>query len=130
MENKKQPYDRRKKALPGRKKADFGNKIETADSSDKIIGRNPVMEALRSGRTIDKIIVQNGEKHGSILKILAIAKEKRIAVSYADKAKLDKISDGSSHQGVVAYVAAKEYVSVQQILKIAADRGEHPFIVI
>lgn len=130
MENKKQPYDRRKKALPGRKKADFGNKIETIDSSDKIIGRNPVMEALRSGRTIDKIIVQNGEKHGSILKILAIAKEKRIAVSYADKAKLDKISDGSSHQGVVAYVAAKEYVSVQQILKIAADRGEHPFIVI
>ena len=99
-------------------------------ATDKIEGRNPVMEALRSGRTIDKILVQTGEKHGSILKILALAKEKRIAVSYVERAKLDKIASGHAHQGVIAYVAAKEYVSVGEIIKIARDRGEQPFIVI
>ena len=98
--------------------------------SDKIEGRNPVIEALSSGRIIDKILVQNGEKHGSILKILAMAKEKRIAISYVDKAKLDSIATSHSHQGVIAYVAAKEYVSVSDILNIAKDRGEQPLIVI
>ena len=105
-------------------------KKETDSRTDIIEGRNPVMEALRSGRPIDKILVQTGEKHGSVLKILAIAKEKRIAVSYADKAKLDKISSSHSHQGVIAYAAAKEYVSVEDILNIARSRGEAPFVVI
>lgn len=105
-------------------------KSEPREYTDKIEGRNSVMEALRSGRPIDKLIVQNGEKHGSIIKILALAKEKKIAVSYADKAKLDKISSSHSHQGIVAYVAAKEYVSVKDILNIAKEKNEHPFIVI
>lgn len=99
-------------------------------SSDKIEGRNPVMEALRADRPIDKIIVQNGEKNGSILKIIAIAKDKRITVSYAEKAKLDKMSSTGAHQGVIAYAAAKEYVSVSDILKIAEEKNEAPFIVI
>lgn len=98
--------------------------------TDKIEGRNPVIEALRSGRPIDKILVRSGEKHGSVIKILALAKEKKIAVSYVDRAKLDKLSASHSHQGVIAYAASKEYVTVKDILKIAADRGEHPFIVI
>lgn len=97
---------------------------------DKIEGRNPVMEALRSGRTIDKILVQKGEKHGSVIKILALAKEKRIAVSYVEKAKLDKIATSHSHQGIIAYAAVKEYVSVSDIIKIAKSKNEHPFIVI
>ncbi len=97
---------------------------------DIIEGRNPVMEALRSGRPIDKIIVQSGEKHGSIIKILKMAKEQRIAVSYADRAKIDKIASTSAHQGIVAYVAAKEYVSVGDIINSATEKGEKPFIVI
>ena len=104
--------------------------FENKKSMDAIEGRNPVMEALRSGRPIDKILVQKGEKHGSLIKILALAKEKRIAVSYVDKAKLDKISTSHSHQGIVAYVAAKEYVSVSDIIKSAKSKKEHPFIVI
>lgn len=104
--------------------------FEKNTASDKIEGRNPIMEALRSNRTIDKILVQSGEKNGSIIKILALAKDKRIAVSYVEKAKLDKISDTGAHQGIVAYVAAKEYVSVGDILNIAKEKGEHPFIVI
>ena len=98
--------------------------------TDVIEGRNPVMEALRSGRPIDKIIVQSGEKHGSIIKILKMAKEQRVAVSYADKAKIDKIASIGAHQGIVAYVAAKEYVSVKDIIESATEKGEKPFVVI
>lgn len=100
------------------------------NTSDKIEGRNPVAEALRSGRTIDKILVQSGERHGSLIKIIAMAKEKRIVISYVEKAKLDKISRTGAHQGVIAYAAAKEYVTVKDILDIAAAKGEKPFIVI
>jgi len=98
--------------------------------TDIIEGRNPIMEALGSGRPIDKIIVQSGEKHGSIIKILKMAKEQRIAVSYADKAKIDKIASTGAHQGIVAYVAAKEYVSVKDIIASASEKGEKPFVVI
>lgn len=97
---------------------------------DIIEGRNPVMEALRSDRPIDKLLVCKGEKHGSVIKILALAKEKRIAISYVERAKLDKIATSHSHQGVIAYCAAKEYVSVSDIIKIAKSKGEHPFIVV
>lgn len=100
------------------------------NTSDKIEGRNPVAEALRSGRTIDKILVQSGERHGSLIKIIAMAKEKRIVISYVEKAKLDRISRTGAHQGVIAYAAAKEYVTVNDILNIAAAKGEKPFIVI
>lgn len=98
--------------------------------TDIIEGRNPVMEALKSGRTIDKILVQNGEKQGSIIKILKMAKEMRIAVSYVEKAKLDSLASTKAHQGVVAYVAAKEYVSLKDIVNIAKEKGEAPFVVI
>ncbi len=104
--------------------------FEKGKATDKIEGRNPVIEALSSGRPIDKIIVQSGEKHGSVIKILGKAKEKKISISYADRAKLDKISETGNHQGVIAIVAAKEYVSVGDIIKLAKDKGEHPFIVI
>lgn len=100
------------------------------NTSDKIEGRNPVAEALRSGRTIDKILVQSGERHGSLIKIIAMAKEKRIVISYVEKAKLDRISRTGAHQGVIAYAAAKEYATVNDILNIAAAKGEKPFIVI
>jgi len=98
--------------------------------TDIIEGRNPVMEALRSGRTIDKLIVQNGDKQGSILKIIKMAKDAHVAISYAEKAKLDKIATTSSHQGVVAYVAAKEYVSLKDVIASAKASGEAPFIII
>lgn len=98
--------------------------------NDIIEGRNPVMEALRSGRTIDKLLVQSGEKHGSVIKILKMAKDMRIAVSYAEKAKLDSIASTKAHQGVIAYVAAKEYVSIKDIIASAKEKGEAPFVVI
>ena len=98
--------------------------------TDIIEGRNSVMEALRSGRTIDKLLVQKGDKQGSIIKILKMAKESGVAVSYVEKAKLDSLSSTKSHQGIIAFVAAKEYVSLKEIVNIAKQKGENPFIIV
>lgn len=103
---------------------------ENLDNELRLEGRNPVMEALRADRPIDKIYVQSGEKNGSVLKILSLAREKRIPVMEVEKNKLDKMSSTNAHQGVIASVAAKEYSSVEDILSYAREKGEPPFIVI
>ncbi len=95
-----------------------------------VIGRNAVRELLKSGRTIDKILVQKGEREGSIVVLVAEAIERRIPIVESDKAKLDKVTNFAAHQGIVAMAAEKEYCSVDDILAIAAERGEKPFIVI
>ena len=95
-----------------------------------VIGRNAVRELLKSGRTIDKLLVQKGEREGSIVVLVAEAIERHIPIVETDKAKLDKITNFSAHQGIVAMAAEKEYCSVDDILAIAAERGEKPFIVI
>ena len=103
---------------------------ENFNNELRLEGRNPVMEALRSDRPIDKIYVQSGEKNGSVLKILSLAREKKIPVMEVEKNKLDKMSSTNAHQGVIASVAAKEYSSVEDILSYAKEKGEAPFIVI
>ncbi len=95
---------------------------------DTIEGRNPVMEAIRSGRTIDKIYVKKGD--ATLSRIIALAGEKKILISYVLGEKLDEMSETHHHQGVIAKVAAKEYVSVEDILKVAKEKGEDPFLVI
>ena len=99
-------------------------------SEGLIIGRNAVRELLKSGRTIDKLLVQKGEREGSIVVLVAEAIERKIPVVETDRAKLDKMTNYAVHQGVVAMAAEKEYCSVDDILAIAAERGERPFIVI
>lgn len=91
---------------------------------DILEGRNPVFEALKSGRQINKILIAKGENKGSITRILALAKEKRILVSEAERAKLDAISQTGAHQGVIAYVAAAAYYSVEDMLAEAREKGE------
>lgn len=95
-----------------------------------VVGRNAVRELLKSGRTVDKIFVQRGEREGSIVVIVAEAIEAKIPVVEVEKAKLDKISGFAHHQGVVAMAAEKEYCTVDDILDIARERGEKPLIVI
>ncbi len=95
-----------------------------------IAGRNPVMEALKAGTPIDKLYVARGEHEGSIVRILAIARERKIPVAEADKVKLDYISGVSTHQGIVAYITPKEYVSVEDIVEKARALGEDPLIII
>ena len=95
-----------------------------------LFGRNVVMEALKGEREIDKILIQKGEKEGSVIKIISSAKAKGIVLLEVEKSKLDEITGREKHQGVVAYVAAHEYVSVQEILEEAAQKGEQPFVLI
>ena len=93
-----------------------------------IIGRNPVTEALKAGREVDKLLVTSRE--GSMIKILALAKEQGIPVMYVEKAAIDRIAQGKTHQGVAAYVSPYAYSTVDDILANAAEKGEDPFIVI
>ena len=99
-------------------------------SEGLVVGRNAVRELLKSGRAIDKLLVQKGEREGSIVVLVAEAIERHIPVVESDKAKLDKLTGGAAHQGIVAMAAEKEYCSVEDILNIAKERGEKPFIVI
>lgn len=97
---------------------------------DKIEGRNAVMEAFRSGRTVDKLFVQEGLKDGPILSITREAKKNKTIINYVSKERLDEIAEGSHHQGVVAQVAAYTYASVDDILAKAKEKQEPPFIVL
>ncbi len=103
---------------------------ETQESFDKLEGRNSVIEALKSGRSINKIFVARGEKEGSINQIIALAKEKKVVIQEADRSRLDMMSTTHAHQGVIAFVAAKDYVEVDDILEAAAASGRAPFIII
>ena len=95
-----------------------------------VIGRNAVRELLRSERTVDKILVQHGQREGSIVELVARAVEKGIPVVESDKAKLDEIAGFAPHQGIVAFAAEKDYCTVEDLLQIAHDRGEKPLLVI
>ena len=95
--------------------------------SDILEGRNPITEALKADRDIDKILYSGID--GSIKKILGIAKDKGIPTVKADRKKLDDLSETGNHQGVIAYVSAHRYYSVEEILEYAKSKGEHPFIV-
>lgn len=119
------------------RRSDFREREAREDSLDEnlpeeglVIGRNAVRELLKSGRAVDKLLVQRGEREGSIVVLIAQARERKIPIVECDRVRLDKISGGASHQGIVAMAAEKEYCSVEDILQIAHDRGERPFIVI
>ncbi len=95
-----------------------------------VVGRNAVRELLKSARSIDKIFVLKGEREGSITMLVAQAIEAGIPVVECEKQKLDNMTGGMVHQGIVAMASAKEYVSVEDILEIAEERGEKPLILI
>ncbi len=100
-------------------------------NDETIYGRNPVIEALEAGKTvIDKVWLQDGLRHTQIGYIRSLCKDKGIMYRFIDKRKLDQLCDGENHQGVVAITAAHTYVEVSDILKIAHDKGEAPFLVI
>ena len=95
-----------------------------------IIGRNPVMEALKAGRNIDTIYVSRGEKQGSIGKIIATARDAGILIKETDPKKLGFMCGNANHQGVIAKVAAHGYATVDDIFARAEERGEPPFIIL
>jgi len=93
-----------------------------------IEGRNAVMEAFRSGKTIDKLFVLDGCQDGPIKSIVREAKKHDTIVNFVAKERLDQLSDTGHHQGVIAFAAAYEYAEVEDILKIAEEKGEPPFV--
>ncbi len=94
-----------------------------------LIGRNPVMEALKTGRNIEKLfLLKDGE--GSLKKIAGMAKEKRVAVSFVDRKTLDRMAAGGAHQGAAAFVSEFEYCDVDDILAAAEEKGEEPFLIL
>jgi len=100
------------------------------ENEGQIEGRNALTEALRSGRTIDKVFIAAGETDRGLQRLAADAKEAGAVVVPVDRRKLDAMSQSHAHQGVIALVAAREYFSVEDILEEAASRGEAPLIVI
>lgn len=97
---------------------------------DQIEGRNSVLELLESGKDINKIFVTRGERHGSINKILAIAKERKIIVVEKDKRQMEEMAQEENYQGVIAVVPPFEYVKIEDILNEAKEKNEDPFILI
>lgn len=95
-----------------------------------VIGRNAVRELLASGRDIDKIYVQKGEREGSILQLIGEAAARKIPLVEVDKARLQELSATQAHQGIVAMAAEHAYSTVEDILAYAAERGEKPVIVL
>lgn len=104
--------------------------MENEEYNDQVEGRNAVLELLESGRDINKILVANGEKHGSIHKILAIAKERKIIVTEMERNKLNQIAQTPNNQGVIAIVPPYDYCEVEDILEEAKRKNEMPFILI
>ncbi len=100
------------------------------EDENLVEGRNAVMELIESDKDINKIFVQAGEKHGSIMKIIARAKSKGIVVVEVQKKKLDEMSTSHNHQGVIAITPPFEYVEVEDILEEAKKKNENPFILI
>lgn len=94
----------------------------------KIEGRNAVLEALRSGKPIDKLFVQEGCQDGPIRSITREAKKHDTIVKFVTRERLDQMSETKKHQGVIAYAAAYEYAQVEDMLKLAQEREEAPFL--
>ena len=93
-----------------------------------IEGRNAVMEAFRSGKTIDKLFVLDGCQDGPVRSITREARKHDTIVTYVTKERLDQMSETGKHQGVIAYAAAYEYAQVEDMLKLAEEKGEPPFL--
>ncbi|MCZ0755277.1 23S rRNA (guanosine(2251)-2'-O)-methyltransferase RlmB [Anoxybacillus sp. J5B_2022] len=96
---------------------------------DLIIGKNPVMEALKSDREVNKIWIADGSQRGTMQSIIQLAKQRNVLVQYVPKQKLDQMTNGN-HQGVVAQVAAYHYYDVDELFRRAAERNEQPFLLL
>ena len=93
-----------------------------------LTGRNPIREALKNGRDLEKLLVQRGELSGSAKEIVQKAKEQKVQIQVVDKSRLDEIAP--HHQGLIAFASAYRYADLEEILQSAADKGEDPFIIL
>ena len=138
-ENQK-PYDRKKSFADERRPQPREQQREQQNEADEqpylLIGRNAVREAIKSGRSIDRILVTN-ERDGSLGEIVTLAREQKLVVREVDRKKLDELcmpfghgGKTANHQGVVAYAAGVTYCEITDILAVAKERGEDPFVIV
>ena len=114
-------------------KESFNNKYEKKEEKiydDQIEGRNSVIELLESKKDINKIFVTKGEKHGSINKILAMARERNVIIVEKDKRQMEQMAQTPNYQGVIAIVPPFEYCEIEDILEDAKNKNEDPFVLI
>ena len=112
-------------------KETFFEQEQSAQETENILeGRNAVKEAIKAGREIEKILISNGPGDGSVREIAAQGRKNGVLVQEVDRIRLDKLSQTGAHQGIIAFVAAKEYCTVDDILERAKAKGEDPFIII
>lgn len=123
MEKEKKQY-----AKGGRADGELRKNSDEPVSGNIIIGRNAVRELLKSGASVDKVLVSGRE--GSIVALIAEAKKAGIPVVNTDSRQLDKLAGGENHQGIVAFAAEKDYCTIEDILTIARERGEKPLIIV
>lgn len=129
--DERKPYDAAGERKPfKRPDPENRDRAEAGEDIPRLEGRNPVIEALKAGRTIEKLYIAKGAYEGSIKQIVSMAKEKGIIITEVERARLDAMSETGSHQGVIAIVSPYSYVEVDDILAIARSKGEAPFIIV
>lgn len=115
----------------GMPQEETGKGMEDKQINELLVeGRNPVTEALRSGKPVDRVYILDGCKDGSVMTIKREAGKRNVQIKYVEKERLDRMSETGRHQGVIASVAAYEYGTVEDILRLAREKGEPPFIIL
>ena len=121
-------FERSDRPVGGRGRA-AAESVQAADMPENLlVGRNPIREAIKAGRDIEKLLVMRGDLSGSAREIVAKAHEARIVVQEVDKSRLDAIYP--NHQGMLAYVSAASYSTMEDVFAVAQERGEDPFVVV
>lgn len=120
-----------KKQNNRQKRSEFKREAFRGEPDENVIfGRNAVKELLASGRDIEKIYIQYGEREGSVNLLLGICAERKLPIHEVDKTKLDSLSCGGNHQGILAVASERNYSTIEDILSLAEQRGEAPFVII
>lgn len=128
----KEKRENKPKFKPNLKKAS----VKAADEvvrelpPDILVGRNAVMEALKANRSMNKLLIASGDKDGSINEIIALARKRGVVIQMVERSKIEAIAAGFRHQGVLAYVAPIEYSSIDDMLELAKEKGEDPFLIL
>ena len=108
-------------------KTNNNDNVNNKEASANVVeGRNVVLETMRAGKEIDRLLIQEGLRDNTIAAIIKLAKQKGVVFDYVKKERLNSISESGNHQGVIAYVAAYDYVSVDDILNRLRKRAKRP----
>lgn len=126
----KKGFDKKYKSFEKTRGAKNIKEEKNGEDIPMLEGRNPIIEAIKSGRTIEKLLIAKGSQEGSIRQIVAMAREKGLVIVEVDREKLDYMSETKSHQGVIAITSPYKYVDVEDILNYAKEKGERPFVII